>query len=176
MTTGIYKLVFKDTNKLYIGQSIKLETRLIRHNWRVKSGTASKKLTEAYALYGVPQLVVLLECTQEELNSNEAEAIEIFDSVANGFNTVRTMVSSALFGDSNPNAKFNNEQIIDAFKLLVSTDLKAKEIASICGISPSMVGHISCCESHKWLKNIFKEEYDILYSRIGTRKNKSFHT
>ena len=169
MTIGIYLLRFSGTDKVYIGQSLNLETRLTRHICRVTSGTGSKKLTKAFKDYGYPSIEFLITCESFELDSIEAETIDIYDSVNNGFNTAFSMVKCSLFGQDNPNSKYSNEQIEDAFHLLIDTKLKAKEIAAICGISSSMVGHISCGESHKWLNNKHPDKYKILIALKGTR-------
>ncbi len=172
MTIGIYRLDFNGTNKVYIGQSVNLETRLTRHIIRVNNGTASAKLTEAFKEFGKPSLTVLAECEESELDTFEYETIDIYDSVNNGFNTVFNMVKTSLYGQNNPNSKYTDSQIIEAFKLLTTTTKSAKTISAICKISASMVGHISCGESHKWLQDMYPEEYAHLLSLKGKKLNR----
>ena len=44
MTIGIYRLVFKDTDKCYIGQSVHIEKRFKDHLNSFKTETATTKL------------------------------------------------------------------------------------------------------------------------------------
>ena len=51
MTTGIYQLVFKGTDKVYIGQSIDIEHRYKGHISCLQLGKGVSKLQNAYNIY-----------------------------------------------------------------------------------------------------------------------------
>lgn len=138
MSCGIYKLNFEGTDKVYIGQSLCIEERFKGHKSKMRRGLASKKLMEAYTLYGFPSLEILCECDESSLNDEENEAIEIFDSVNNGFNKYdraggRNKVH--LYGDLNGMAVFHNEQIEEVFYLLLENKLTQQEIANKARVS-----------------------------------------
>lgn len=172
MTTGIYILKFNGTDKVYIGQSVNIEGRYKSHCTNMRIGKTPKKLLSAYNQYGLPYIEVLLECSKEELDANEEEAISIFDSVANGFNTMRDAgFSSELYGEECGNAKYTNETIIEVFNYLTNcTDLTHADIVNITGVSKGTVADISMCESHKWLKSMFPEQYQILEELHSSRR------
>ena len=75
MTCGIYKLNFNNTEKVYIGQSIDIESRFSKHKSALSRGVAAPKLQAAHTLYGIPNLEILTECAISELNSYEKETI-----------------------------------------------------------------------------------------------------
>ena len=160
MTTGIYKLVFTGTNKVYIGQSTRLNERLKEHIYLLKNMKHYNfKLQEAYILYSTPSFMVLCKCTLEELNKLEDKYIEEFNSVDNGLNIARKSVGTS-YGKNNPNSKFSEESIIQVFDLLVDSPEKtAKEISNITGVSLNIVSRISQSVNHLWLEERFPEKY-----------------
>lgn len=173
MTTGIYKLVFKGTNKVYIGKSIHLETRLNSHIQHFKSGTAAKKLSEAFISYGVPELVVLLECDEVDLSESENTAIEIYNSVIDGFNTLSNsdeIPTPDNSGELNGLSKCSNEIIEQIFfELIKENNGSLHSIANKLNVSYSIVSSISSCRNHKWLLKKYPDQYSILLSKVGTR-------
>jgi len=90
MTIGIYCLSFNNTDKVYIGQSVNIETRFKNHIWHLGSTTeilcGNTKLFRAYKKHGTPIITILVTCSIEELDVNEISLIREFDSVNNGFN------------------------------------------------------------------------------------------
>ena len=171
MTIGIYKLKFKNTNKVYIGQSTNIEKRYNNHLYNFKNSLSSGRLLGAYRTFGVPELEILCECTREELNSTETEAIELYNSIAEGFNTFGS--SSGLHlgavGENSGQSKFNEEDYIAVFNLLVEGILTHKEITSTTGVTLYIVQSISKLECHKWLELLFPEKYNILKNFKGKR-------
>jgi hypothetical protein len=174
MTIGIYALRFLGTDKVYIGQSINIEARYLSHIYKLKVDQAAPKLQKAYSQYGTPTLEILAECTKEELDTFENETIEIWDSVANGFNTMSESGHiSSLYGDACGNSKFTNAQIIEVFDLLVdSPQLTQVDIVNITDVSKAVVCEISCGTTHKWLADVFPERYAILMELKITRRLK----
>lgn len=171
MTCGIYKLNFNNTNEVYIGQSIDIENRFIKHKSAFNRTVATPKLQEAYNSYGMPNLEIIISCDISELNNTEKEAIEIFDCVNNGFNTLYEAGNPVLFGDKAGGSQYTNEQYMSVLRLLVSSNptLSKREIQEITGISLYTIRHIAALESHTWLKEVCPKEYSEL-ERIRTEQ------
>ena len=176
MATGIYILRFKDTDKVYIGQSTNLSLRLTQHKSLFKSGQASKKMQEAYSLYGMPTMEILIHCEESDLDDLEYEAINLYDSVNNGFNT-RSYAGggSNLWGESNGRSKYSNAKIIDSFFLLLQTPkVTYPKIYSLTGVPKGTLVDISNGTGHKWLQDIFPEEYKTLISYRHKRNTRTY--
>lgn len=174
MTVGIYLLRFNGTDKVYIGKSINLETRLRSHIIAIKAGKGSKKLSEAFTTYGIPTMEILLECTEEELSSAENETIDIYNAVDNGFNSLYTSDEVPYCdntGDKNGMSEYSNEDIRDAFKYMLANKAKSLvDISKDLGMSYNVLNAMSSCTNHTWLEKEFPEEYTELRSLVGTRK------
>jgi predicted GIY-YIG superfamily endonuclease len=167
MTCGIYKLNFNGTDKTYIGLSDNIERRWNTHKHRLTNGLSPAKLQEAFNTFGLPELEILCECTQDELEKYEKEAMLIFDSISNGFNTRdggSTGGGIGVSGANNGRAVYSDAQILHAFNLLVTTKLTLREIAEVTGTSVQAVSHISAGTGHTWIRNEYPEEYDKLTS------------
>lgn len=178
MTCGIYKLNFNNTNKVYIGQSINIEYRFTQHLYKLNNNTSSKKLQQAFYEYGSPTLEILVECEKHELDSQEKEAIEIFDSIVNGFNTYSenrgVPPETRAQGQDSPSAVYSNSVIEISFLHLVNNpNLTAQEVADITGVNVHTIRAISCLNEHKWLKVKYPEQYSLLESLKGL-KSKAF--
>ena len=176
MATGIYILKFDGTDKVYIGQSTNLSLRLTQHKSLFKSNKASKKMQEAYLLYGFPRMEVLTYCEEHELDDLEYEAISLYDSVNNGFNTRKSPGGgSNLWGDSNGRSKYKNTQIIDSFFLLLQTPkLTYLEIYAKTGVPKGTLVDISNGTGHTWLKDMFPDEYTLLLSYRHKRNTRTY--
>lgn len=173
MTCGIYRLIFKNTDKTYIGQSYNIENkRYNEHLNSFKNNTASKRLQEAYTLFGTPSLEILCECTEKELNNAEDDAIEIFDSINNGFNTRKVSSGGLCVGEEHGRSKVSNETIINIFNILVDFPEKTlRDISKDIWVPLSIVEHISDLSRHLWLKDTFPEKYNLLEKLKGNRQN-----
>jgi len=112
----------------------------------------------------MPNLEILIECAPEELDDLEAETIQIYDSVNNGFNTtIGGSAGNGQYGESSSNAKYSNEVYCNILKMIVA-GYTAKDISSELGVTTSVVSSIKKCENHKWLKEVLPEEYAIVES------------
>jgi hypothetical protein len=167
MTCGIYLLKFEGTDKVYVGQSINIEQRYAIHKQRFKSANTSKKLVEAYSLYGEPSLEILCECDEKDLNVNENEAIEIFNAVIYGFNTNAEADTCPIFyGEEHGRSVYSNDKIEEVFEILVSRfDLKHAEISALTGVPISRISSISRGDTHSWLKLKHPEKWGVLQNR-----------
>jgi group I intron endonuclease len=162
MSVGIYRLIFKNTDKCYVGQTTSLETRLKSHIAIIKSGKGAVKLSSAFKDFGTPELEVLLECLKEDLDKYETEAIEIFNAVDNGFNTLRTgeeMPRPDNSGENNGSSKHTNEEVkklfLDIYSML---DKRPIEISKVLNIPITLVSVIINGINHTWI------EYPIILS------------
>lgn len=171
MTIGIYALLFEGTDKLYIGLSKDIEKRYIKHIQEFISSSSSKKLQDAYTLYGKPKLEILIACEESELADLEISAIEVYDSINNGFNTVNGgSLGCGLSGELNGRSKYSNQQIEAAFMLLVGECYHSyKDIAKIVGVSKSVITSIFNGTSHTWLKNKYPEKYSSMQNSSDRR-------
>lgn len=172
MTIGIYRLCFKGTDRCYIGQSTSIEARYRAHLNSFINGKASPKMMEAYLLYGSPSLEILCECSIDELNDLEAGAIEVYNSVDNGFNIYYSAKDTPLYyGEKHPRSRYSNEQILKAAKLLTDPKNKGLYVAAITGIDLDSVQSISSLKVHGWIQKEDPETYKKLVELKGTRKN-----
>lgn len=172
MTTGIYLLRFKNTDKVYVGQSVNIEKRYKAHLNNLKNNNASDKLQNAYTLYGLPNCEILLECESYELNYNENMAIEIFNSVEEGFNSFneanQLYVGGIKYGENCPASKHSNTEILEAVKLMCDPDLSLKEISELTNIGYDNIRKIYQGKNHTWIQ----QEHPELWNKIINIKDK----
>lgn len=161
MTIGIYTLQFNGTDKVYVGKSDNIERRLGEHYRKLRTQKSPVKIQEAYNTYGPPSMRIILECTIPELLEAEEEAIDIWDSINNGFNNLPRQLQNCL-GEDSPRANYTNEVYYEILKLLITPHLTCKDIANKLNVTESVVHHISKLEKHSWLKEAYPEEYSKL--------------
>lgn len=174
MTVGIYKLIFKGTEKVYIGRSTDIERRFTEHVYCMSRDGSSVKLNNAYKEYGVPSLEILYVCTIEDIiEEKEREFILKYNAVDDGFNTcISPYGGCSLSGEYSGASIYSNKDIIKVFELLVDNPmLTLQKISNLTGVSKGTVGQISRGKQHKaWLNKLFPEKYAILLSRVGNKK------
>lgn len=172
MTIGIYLLRFTGTDKVYVGQSIQIERRYRAHINNLENNEASDKLQNAYILYGFPTYEILIECAAQELNYNENMAIEIFNSVENGFNSFNE--SNQLYaggiksGEDCGSSKYTNAEILQAAKLMCNPQLSLKQISEITNIGYDNIRKIYQGRNHSWIQ----QKHPELWNEIISIKNK----
>lgn len=172
MTIGIYRLCFKGTDRCYIGQSTSIETRYRAHLNSFQTEKANPKMMDAYKKYGLPSLEILCECSTEELNDLEAEAIDVYNSVSNGYNIYSSAENTPIYyGEKHPRAKYTNEKLLEVAYLLTDPINKAKDISEITGVALDTVQDIASLKVHGWMEKEDPEMYKKLISLKGTRKN-----
>lgn len=131
-----------------------------------------KSYKKAYNTYGEPKLEIILECCEEELYDAEIDAIEIYDSYYNGFNSTKGGEDGSwggLKGTSNPGSIYTEDQLIESLKLLQDTKNTNKIISEITGVSTHVIINLSCGRGHKWLKDACPAEYEVVMSLKGNR-------
>lgn len=161
MTTGIYKLNFSNTKKVYIGQSLNIEERYSSHIRTMKDRTAARKLLLAYDTYGIPTLEILQIVENiEELNPLETTYISKYNAVDAGFNYQKIAGDMPrLYGEDHPGARYSNSQIEEVFLLLFEEKLTHQKIADITKVSKNMVNSVAAGSCHIWLRNLYPEKY-----------------
>lgn len=165
MTVGIYCLLFRSTNKVYIGKSLNIEQRFSSHLSTMRAGSSPKKLQSAYNTYNEPVCEILCECFEHELFSKERELIIESNSVLDGFNTSSGGDAGAtLHGEDNGRALSDNSNYVQVLELLTTTSFSRYKISEITGLSVSVISHISSGEGHKWLGREYPEMYEKLLS------------
>lgn len=163
MTIGIYILKFENTSKVYVGQSSNIQKRFNEHIRSMLSNTSTPKLQEAYNTYGLPKLEILIEnCTLDELNLLEEEAIGIFNSIRNGFNTLEKVSNPNIRGLESIHAKFDKETYKEIYRLLATTKLSIKEISEKTNTTNNVVQRIWSGFTHNWLEKEMPIEYELI--------------
>lgn len=104
---GIYTIINIINNKKYIGQSIDIENRFIRHKSELNNNRhINRHLQASWNKYGKDnfKFQIVEECTKEELNKREKYWIKYYDTYKNGYNM-------NLGGDGITGCKHTKEQI-----------------------------------------------------------------
>jgi hypothetical protein len=131
-------------------------------------------------LYGAPELEILLECSESELNHNENEAIEIFNSVLDGFNTLEHAEDmpkwkSKLKGDELGTSVYSNEQILKAAKLMCDYTLTLLKVSELTNISYATIKKIAQGVQHRWIGEKYPEIWNTLQS-VREQRNSYRHS
>ena len=171
MTCGIYMLVFEGTDKVYIGQSVNIEKRYKQHLLSMRNRECSPKLLNAVGTFGYPKMEILSECLVSELDEQEDDGIEIYNSVDNGFNTYSRANEAPTYTGKYGygNTKYPKDIIISALNYLVDTDFTYSQISEIIGIPTATISNISSLLSHTWLREEYPEKYKLLELKKGNR-------
>lgn len=178
MTIGIYILKFDGTDKVYVGQSVHIESRFLQHLYKLRTNKHQPHLQNAFTQYGLPTYETVCECSASELDTCENEAIEIWDAVNNGYNFQKDSSHHGprLHGADNKNAQYDREVYITIFEELVRSNRPISEIAVSLGVNKNVVYQINSGLSHRyWLEKQYPEEYQVLLSKKGKRREKYFN-
>ena len=174
--SGIYCLYYETDNDLfYIGQSINIKDRFIKHCNELSRGIHYNwMLQENYNKYGEPSIEILEKVYNPSiLSSREVHWVSIFDSYYNGMN--QTLGGESNYGETNPWALYTKKVYLDILKELISEPLLTyKQIATKLKVSDRVVGTIAMCTSHKWLEFEAPEDYSKLLKLKNTRNTKLY--
>lgn len=173
MNSGIYKLSFQNSDKVYIGQSVDIDRRFSEHIRALKVGKHTDKLLSAYKLYGQPTLEVLCICNKDSLNIYENIFIKYYNSYKHGLNSVE-------FAESLPQpdnkgvrhglSKYTEEQIVQVLQLLIEQPfILYPKISEITGVGYQTIANIASLSEHTWLKDELPEDYAALIALKGKR-------
>lgn len=86
---GIYRIVDNVDNRIYIGKSKDIKTRIRKHKYRLNRGIHHNRyLQRAWDKHGAEEFKfeILEECTIEELEALERYYIYVYNSFEDGFN------------------------------------------------------------------------------------------
>jgi predicted GIY-YIG superfamily endonuclease len=171
MISGIYLLRF-NSDLVYIGQSKDIHRRFTTHCNKLTKGThVNSKMLIAYTHYGLPKLEILLECPSRELDINEKEAIEIYDSINNGLNIAPAAGDfPVLLGETNGFSKYKDADIMLAIEYLANNlDQPLKISAKKLNIDYSTIKNIANGTTHKWLADKISDTYTKVINYKGKR-------
>ncbi len=175
MTCGIYlgAPIFSNTSKVYIGQSIDIEGRILRHKYKLASGMHTKKLQDAYIEFGIFSWEIIKECTEEALDEQEEYYIKLFNAYTDGFNSYENSSDAPiLYG-------IENGRVTDSLITLYSNILNVtitnptyskNKVAELLNIEPYIVSHVWYGSCGSWLINIYPEEYCKVQTLRNNRK------
>lgn len=172
MAVGIYRLHFSNGQD-YIGQSSSLKRRYLCHlNLLTKHKHYNSKLQACYDLYGEPEAYIEELCSIPELDALEIFYINKYNSYKYGLNIVPG--GSLQHGDANPNHKYSNQQIIDAFLLGYDKKRTIKEISKLTGVSEAAIRTILIGSRHEWLKELYPTEYNLMLACKQVQNHNNF--
>ena len=130
---GIYKITNLCNGKVYVGQSVDIQSRWRRH----KTCTSDYALYRAFRKYGLEnfQFDVIEECDVDQLDERETYWINYYDSFFNGYNET--------LGGGGGCSRLSKENFKMVIELLLQGNLTNIEIAEKAGISDNMVSAIN---------------------------------
>lgn len=168
MTIGIYALNFSGYDKEYIGLSINVEARFKAHCYLLLNNKHyNYKLQNAYHKYGLPVQSLLEELNNpDDLNAREIFWINNRDTFNNGLNLTTGGMTS--YGETHPNSKYTNSQIINAFLHIARREDRLLKISQLYSIHLDVIKAISNGYAHSWLRSIFPSEYAYMIATKHT--------
>lgn len=170
MSSGIYKLEFKGTNKVYIGQSKDLEQR--RYAYITKKKFHSTKLIRAYMKYGTPCFTIIEYCDLGKLDTRELYFINLYNSVYDGYNTKLGIDYVPDYsGELNIMSTTPNWIVEQIFLDLIETDFNIQSIANMYEVTYAIVSQISSGASYK---SLLSQKYPIEYKYFETELKGEF--
>ena len=146
---GIYKITCKVNGKIYIGQSVNIETRFKSHinNFKNKNlKDYNTKFYRALRKYGIENFT--FEIIEEVLDNNLLNEREIFwiayfDSFKNGYNSTLGGGQVTEKCELHPNAKNLNSDILKLKEQLLKSNITQHDLAIQYGLTQSEVSNIN---------------------------------
>ena len=169
MCSGIYCLLFSN-NTYYVGKSTDVYRRYKEHIKALYNNTSFKKIQKSFNIAGVPELLILQECSINTLSSKEHYWI----NVLNGPNILNVYLNGQdnAVGVSNPNSKYSEDILIKLFLDIVQLPgIPLKDISDKYGIPLNTVKALTSGKSHLWLKDKFPSEYQTMKDNVSLRKS-----
>ena len=172
MTIGIYSLYWESPDLIYIGQSDCVERREKEHLRALRAGRHfNHKVQQAYDQYGNPEVILLDECSIQNLDASEIYWVTEFNAVIGGLNIAEpgSIHSSAL----SRNSKYSKRQILKVFALLLRGTVTSININKRTYVSVSIIKAIAAGTKHVWLSSEYPEKYATMRSinRSNNTKN-----
>ena len=151
---GIYCFENKINNKKYIGQSVKIKTRIKQHIDCSKNKNYigyNTKFYKALRKYGIDNfnIIILEECEESKLDEREIYWIEFYDTYKNGYNSNRGGVNVTERNEEHPMAKLTNNEVLKIKDILLNNTRKSfSKIGKEFGVSQSEISGIN--NGTKW--------------------------
>lgn len=172
---GIYKINFPN-GKCYIGLSNNIRRRMLEHNRRYIS--EKYPLYKAIKKYGAIEKFEILEeidpDNTELLAEREIYWIEYYNSTDRdkGYNISSGGDCYHLVGQNHPNAKLNNEQVMEIINLLKNTQLTIIDISKRFNINKGTISDINMGKSYKQkdIKYPVRTKEEILFIQNNLNK------
>lgn len=146
---GIYKITNKINGKVYVGQSVDIESRFRKHRsapFNPTDNSYSGHFYSAIRKYSLENFSfeVLEECLKSDLDYREKYWIAYFDSYnpEKGYNETKGGQ-----GTQGLRCKLTEEQVQKIYKLLQDTTLSQTEIAKQFGVSQRLISGINSGDS-----------------------------
>lgn len=167
---GIYKITNLLNEQSYIGLSVDIEKRWLRHKSNYKDSSNKeyeKALYRAFRKYGVENFTfeVLEECDQTELSNREIYWISFYDTFANGYNETPGGEIICVGGENHPNHKLTEEDV-KTIRNYYNNKARKKDIFTLYKDRIGESGFSKIWKGETW-KNVMPEVY--------TEENKKFH-
>lgn len=173
MTIGIYSLYWEEQDLIYIGQSQNIEKRFSTHiNTMTKNSHHNYKVQDTYIKYGRPILSILEACSTLDLNNKEAYWITEFSALNPMFGLNIAEVGENTYGTKAISAKYSKVKILRIFSRLCRSTLTNESIATLEGVSSSLVRRISTGKLHVWLEEEYPFIYPLILRRVSIRVTK----
>lgn len=149
MSTGIYKIENLLTRKVYIGQSIHIETRWQEH-CRPSSDSVIGRAIRKYGKENF-SFEILKECKEEDLNIMEEYYIQLYNSVVpNGYN-----IEEKVKGGRNYFLNYSKEIFNNIVFDIKFSELSFEDIADKYTLDISMVYYINRGDYHTRVDEIY---------------------
>ncbi len=139
MSCGIYKITNKINNKVYIGQSINIESRWVHHrNYNINHSHYA--LYQAFDKYGLENFIfeIIELCPQNQLNDREIYWINYYNSYQNGYNS-----TTGGQGNNNNCIKLSIEDIEIIYDLLLHSNISQRDIAKQFNVGEDTISEIN---------------------------------
>lgn len=167
---GIYKITNLLNEQSYIGLSVNIEKRWLKHksNYQnLNNKEYEKTLYRAFRKYGIENFSfeVLEECDQTELSNREIYWISYYNTFANGYNETPGGEIICIGGENHPNHKLT-EKDIKIIRNYYNNKARKKDIFTLYKDRIGESGFNKIWKGETW-KNIMPEVY--------TEENKKFH-
>lgn len=160
-TTGIYIIYFDSPENCYIGQSLRVQTRLRKHKEILNSNQHyNNKLQLAFNTSKDRTFELLEECAPSELNDLEIQYVKDFNCLEQGYNLVAG--GTIPIGHSSSNSKYKEAELIYLYNLIADDTLTNVDVSRMSGLPLTLVYSVAYGKRHLWLA----EQYPELAKKI----------
>ncbi len=151
---GIYKFTCRINNKVYIGQSINIESRYRGHYNNHRNSNLQDYNTKFYRAlrkYGFENFdFAVIELIEDKNTVNDREIYWIcyYDSFKNGYNSNSGGLKVTDCNELHPNAKMSNEEVLALKDSLLNSRISQYDLSKKYGVTQSEISNINT--GKKW--------------------------